>query len=225
MVIERLRCDSEEKISTIKLLEEEKAAFSALNQEIKTLHKTVDLQESNIQALSSDNSAHNQINSIQHLIEAEREASQPCQGCSMLEKEKEDLSSLVKSVKDQASNLSSQIETKDEQLLIKKKEIESKEKQVEQLNEKIKLMDAEIESTKSLNSRYMERSLSTESDNSSLINSLKIEQSEKNVELLETIKGLKKKLSESDGKHKMIQDRYRKMLQDLLIPHKVCTYT
>ena len=220
VAIGRLRCGNEEKISAIKLLEEEKAA---LNQEIKTLRKTVEHQESNIQELSSDKSAQSQINSLQRLIEVEREALQPCQNCSMLEKEKEDLSSLVTSVKAQTSNLSLQIETKEEQLVIKKREVESKEKQVEQLNEKIKLMDEEIESTKSLNSRYMERSLSSESDNSSLINSLKIEQSEKNVELLETIKSLKKQLSENDGKHKMIQDRYRKVLQDLLIPHKVAS--
>lgn len=218
VTIGRLRCGNEEKMSTIKLLEEEKVA---LNQEMKTLRKTVEHQESNIQELSSDKSAQNQINSLQRLIEVEREASQPCQNCSMLEKEKEDLTNLVTSVKGQASNLSMQIETKEQQLVIKKREVESKEKQVEQLNEKIKLMDAEIESTRSLNSRHMERSLSSESDNSSLINSLKIEQSEKNVELLETIKSLKMQLSENDDKHKMIQDRYRKVLQDLLIPHKV----
>ena len=221
VAIGRLRCGNEEKNSTIKILEEGKAA---LNQEIKTLRKTVEHQESNIHELSIDKGAQNQINSLQRFIEAEREASQPCQCCSMLEKEKEDLTNLVTSVKAQVSNLSLQTETKDEQLTIKKREVESKEKQVEQLNEKIKLMDAEIESTKSLNSRYMERSLSSESDNSSLITSLKIEQSEKNVELLETIKTLNKQLSENDGRHKMMHDRYRKVLQDLLIPHKVCIF-
>ena len=218
VIVERLRCGNEEKVAIIKLLEEDKVT---LNQKITTLRKIVEHQETSIEELSSDKSAQDQINSLQHLIEVEREASQPCQQCSMLEKEKEDLTDLVTSVKAQVSNLSLQIETKDEQLIIKKREIESKEKQVEQLNEKIKLMDAEFKSTKSLNSQYMERSLSNESDNSSLISSLKIEQSEKNVELLETIKGLKKRLSESDGKHKVIQDRYRKVLQDLLIPHKV----
>ena len=188
VVLERLRCGNKEKASTIKLLEGEKAT---LNQEITTLRKTVEHQETNIEELSGDKSAQDQINSLQHLIEVERQASQPCQQCSMLEKEKEGLTDLVTSVKAQVSNSSLQIETKEKQLDIKKREVESKEKEIAQLNEKIKLMDAEFQSTKRLNNQYMERSFSNESDNSSLISPLKIEQSEKNVELLETIKGLK----------------------------------
>ena len=218
VVIQQLRCGNEAKRSAIKLLEEKAVA---LNQEIKILRTTIEHQESNIEELSSDKSTQDHINSLQHLINVERESCQPCQRCSTLEKEKKDLLDLITSVQAQAANLSSQVKTKDEQLLLKQKEVESKEKEIELLNEKLSLIDAEIESTKSLSSRYMERSLSTESDSASLINSMKIEQSEKNIELLETIKDLKKQLSEYDGKHKAMQDQYRKMLQDLLIPHKV----
>ena len=218
VVIQQLRCGNEAKGSAIKLLEEKE---TALNQEIKVLRTTIEHQQSNIEELSSDKNAQDHINSLQRLIDVERESCQPCQRCSTLEKEKKDLLDLVTSLQAQAANLSSQIKTKDEQLLLKKKEVEFKEKEIEQLNEKIALRDAEIESTESLSSRYMERSLSTESDNASLINSLKTEQSEKNIKFLETIKGLKKQLSEYDGKHKAMQDQYRKMLQDLLIPHKV----
>ena len=185
------------------------------------MRTTIEHQESAIEELSSDKSAQDHINSLQHLIDVERESGQPCQHCLTLEKEKKDLLDLVTTVQFKEANLSSQVKTKDEQLLLKQKEVESKEKEIEQLNEKFKLIDAEIESTKSLSSRYMERSLSNESDSASLINSMKIEQSEKNIELLETIKDLKKQLSECDGKHKAMQDQYRKMLQDLLIPHKV----
>ena len=218
VVIQQLRCGNEAKRSAIKLLEEKAVA---LNQEIKILRTTIEHQESNIEELSSDKSTQDHINSLQHLINVERESCQPCQHCSTLEKEKKDLLDLITSVQAQAANLSSQVKTKDEQLLLKQKEVESTEKEIELLNEKLSLIDAEIESTKSLSSRYMERSLSTESDSASLINSMKIEQSEKNIELLETIKDLKKQLSEYDGKHKAMQDQYRKMLQDLLIPHKV----
>ena len=218
VVIQQLRCGNEAKRSAIKLLEEKAVA---LNQEIKILCTTIEHQENNIEELSSDKIAQDHINSLQHLINVERESCQPCQHCSTLEKEKKDLLDLITSVQAQAANLSSQVKTKDEQLLLKQKEVESKEKEIELLNEKLSLIDAEIESTKSLSSRYIERSLSTESDSASLINSMKIEQSEKNIELLETIKDLKKQLSEYDGKRKAMQDQYRKMLQDLLIPHKV----
>ena len=219
VVVERLRCDNEEKESTIKLLESKKVA---LNREIETLRTTVEHQEISIEELSSINSTQDQLNSLEGLIDAEREKSQPCQYCSKIEIEKNDLSDLVTSLQAQASNLSSQIKAKNEQLLIKKEEVESKDKKIEQLREKFSLIDAEIESTKGLSSRYMERSLSTESDSASLTNSMKIEGSKKNVELLETIKDLKKQLSENDATHKVIQNQYRKGLQDLLISHKVC---
>ena len=218
VVIQQLRCGNEAKRSAIKLLEEKAVA---LNQEIKILRTTIEHQESNIEELSSDKSTQDHINSLQHLINVERESCQPCQHCSTLEKEKKDLLDLITSVQAQAANLSSQVKTKDEQLLLKQKEFESKEKEIELLDEKLSLVDTEIESTKSLSSRYMERSLSTESDSASLINSMKIKQSKKNIELLETIKDLKKQLSEYDGKYKAMQVQYRKMLQDLLIPHKV----
>ena len=67
----------------------------------------------------------------------------------------------------------------------------------------------------------MEKNLSTDSDEASLIESMRIEQSENNIKLLETVKDLEKQLSKNDDKHRLIQDRYRKMLQDLCIPHKV----
>ena len=219
VVVERLRCDNEEKKSTIKLLESKKVA---LNREIETLRMTVEHQEISIEELSSINSTQDQLNSLQGLIDAEHEKSQPCQYCSKIEIEKNDLSDLVTSLQAQASNLSSQIKAKNEQLLIKKEEVESKDKRIEQLREKFSLIDAEIESTKGLSSRYMERSLSTESDSASLTNSMKIEGSKKNVELLETIKDLKKRLSENDATHKVTQNQYRKGFQDLLISHKVC---
>ena len=221
VVMQQLRSGNEAKRSAIQLLEEKE---TALNQEIKLLRTTIEHQKSAIEELSSDKSAQDHINSLQHLIDVEHESGQPCQHCLTLEKDKKDLLDLVTTVQSKVANLSSQVKTKDEQLLLKQKEVESKEKEIEQLNEKFKLIDAEIESTKSLSSRYMERSLSNESDSASLINSMKIEQSEKNVELLETIKDLKKQLSECDGKHKAMQDQYRKMLQDLLIPHKVWVY-
>ena len=219
VVLERLMCDNEEKGSTIKVLENKKVA---LNQEIETLRTTFEHQQISIEELSSIKSTQDQINSLQGLIDAERERCQPCQYCSKLETEKNDLSDLVTSLQAQASNLSSQIKAKNEQLLIKKEEIESKEKEIEQLHEKFSQIDAEVESTKSLSSRYIERSLSTESNSASQINSIKIEQSQKNIKLLETIRDLKKQLQENDATHGVTQSKYRKRLQDLLIPHKVC---
>ena len=223
LIMQRLRCDNEENKSTIKFLQQDK---SALIKETEILRRTIGDQESIIQELSSNKCAQDHIDRLQHLIEAEHQACQPCQKCAVLEKEKKDFSDLFESVQAQVSNLLLQIKTKDEQLLIKKRELESKDKEIEQLVENVKLMDAEVESTKSLNSslnsRHMERSLSNESETASLINSMKIEQSEKSIELLQTIKDLKKQLSENDDKHKAIQDRYRKMLQDLLVAHKVC---
>ena len=218
MVLERLRCDNEEKSSTIKLLEEKTII---LYQELKTLRKAVEHQEINIEELSNNKSTQDHIDSLKCLIDAEHETCQPCQYCSEMEKEKKDLSDLVTSIQAYVDNLSSQIKTKDNQLLIKKKEVESKDKEIEQLNENFELINVEIESIKSLNSRYMEKNLSTDSDEASLIESMKIEQSEKNMKLLETVKDLEKQLSKNDDKHRLIQDRYRKMLQDLCIPHKV----
>ena len=223
LIMQRLRCDNKENKSTIKFLQQDN---SALMKETEILRRTIGDQESIIQELSSNKCAQDHIDRLQHLIEAEHQACQPCQQCAVLEKEKKDFSDLVASVQAQVSNLLLQIKTKDEQLLIKKRELESKDEEIEQLVDKVKLMDAEVKSTKSLNSslnsRHMERSLSNESETASLINSMKIEQSEKSIELLETIKDLKKQLSENDDKHKAIQDRYRKMLQDLLVVHKVC---
>ena len=223
LVMQRLRCENEENKSTIKFLQEDK---SILRKEIEILRTAIGNQEDNIQELSGDTCAQDHIDRLQHLIEAEHQACQPCQQCTVLEKENKDLSDLVTSVQAQETNLLLQIKTKDEQLVIKKREVESKEEEIKQLKEKVELMNTEVESTKSLNSslnsRHMERSLSNESDTASLINSMKIEQSEKSIELLETIKHLKKQLSENDDKHKAKHDRYRKMLQDLLIPHKVC---
>ena len=218
MVLERLRCDDEEKSSTIKLLEEKTII---LYQELKTLRKAVEHQEINIEELSNNKITEDHIDSLKCLIDAEHETCQPCQYCSEMEKEKKDLSDLVTSIQAQVDNLSSQIKTKDNQLLIKKKEVESKDKEIEQLNENFELINVEIESIKSLNSRYMEKNLSTDSDEASLIESMRIEQSEKNIKLLETVKDLEKQLSKNDDKHRLIQDRYRKMLQDLCIPHKV----
>ena len=218
-VLEQLMCENEEKGSTIKVLENKKVV---LNQEIETLRTTFEHQEISIEELSSIKSTQDQINSLQGLIDAERERCQPCQYCSKLETEKNDLSDLVTSLQAQASNLSSQIKARNEQLLIKKEEIESKEKEIEQLHEKFSEIDAEVESTKSLSSRYIERSLSTESNSASQINSIKIEQSQKNIKLLETIRDLKKQLQENDATHGVTQSQYRKRLQDLLIPHKVC---
>ena len=218
MVLERLRCDNEEKSSTIKLLEEKTII---LYQELKTLRKAVEHQEINIEELSNNKSTEDHIDSLKCLIDAEHETCQPCQYCSEMEKEKKDLSDLVTSIQAQVDNFSSQIKTKDNQLLIKKKEVESKDKEIEQLNENFELINVEIESIKSLNSRYMEKNLSTDSDEASLIESMRIEQSEKNIKLLETVKDLEKQLSKNDDKHRLIQDRYRKMLQDLCIPHKV----
>ena len=218
MVLERLRCDNEEKSSTIKLLEEKTII---LYQELKTLRKAVEHQEINIEELSNNKSTEDHIDSLKCLIDAEHETCRPCQYCSEMEKKKKDLSDLVTSIQAQVDNLSSQIKTKDNQLLIKKKEVESKDKEIEQLNENFELINVEIESIKSLNSRYMEKNLSTDSDEASLIESMKIEQSEKNIKLLETVKDLEKQLSKNDDKHRLIQDRYRKMLQDLCIPHKV----
>ena len=221
VVMQQLRCGNEAKISAIKLLEEKE---TALNQEIKLLRTIIEHQESTIKELFIDMSTQDHINSLQHLIDVERESGQPCQHCLTLEKEKKDLLDLVTTIQSKAAILSSQVKTKNEQLLLKQTELEFKEKEIEQLNEKFKLIYAEIEFTKSLSSRYMERSLSNESYSASLINSMKIEQSKKSIELLETIKDLKKQLSECDGKHKAMQDQYRKMLQDLLIPHKVWVY-
>ena len=209
MVLERLRCDNEEKSSTIKLLEEKTII---LYQELKTLRKAVEHQEINIEELSNNKSTQDHIDSLKCLIDAEHETCQPCQYCSEMEKEKKDLSDLVTSIQAQVDNLSSQIKTKDNQLLIKKKEVESKDKEIEQLNENFELINVEIESIKSLNSRYMEKNLSIDSDEASLIESMKIEQSEKNIKLLETVKDLEKQLSKNDDKHRLIQDRYRKML-------------
>ena len=217
-VVGQLRCDNEEKESTIKLLESKKIA---LTQKIETLRTTVEHQEISIEELSSINSTQDQIDSLQGLIDAEREKCQPCQHCSKIETEKNDLSDLVTSLQARASDLSSQIKAKNEQLLIKREEVESKDKKIEQLREKFSQIDAEVESTKSLSSEYMERSLSSESDSTSLTNSMKIEGSKKNVKLLETIKDLKKQLSENNATHRVTENHYRKGLQDLLVSHKV----
>ena len=216
-----MRCDDEENKSAIKFLQQDK---SALLKEIEILRTAVGDQESIIQELSSDKCAQDHIDHLQHLIEAEHQACQPCQQCEVLEKEKKDFSELVASLQAQAPNLSSQIKTKDEQLQIKKMELQSKDEEIKHLVEKVKLMEAEVKSTKSLNSslnsRHMERSVSNESDTASLINSMKIEQSKKFIELLETIKGLKKQLSENDDKHKAIQDQYRKCFKICLFRTK-----
>ena len=222
MLLEQLRCDSEEKSLAIKLLEEKTIV---LYQELKTLRKAVEYQEINIEELSNKGSTQDHIDSLKCLIDAEHETSQPCQYCLEMEKEKKDLSDLVTSIQAQVDNLSSQIKTKDDQLLIKKKEGESKDTEIEQLNKNFELINAEIESIKSLNSRYMEKNFTTNSDKASMIDSMRIEQSEKNIKLLETIKDLEKQLSKNDDKHRVIQDRYRKMLQDLCIPHKVRTHS
>ena len=124
IVLERLRCDNEEKSSTIKLLEEKTII---LYQELKTLRKAVEHQEINIEELSNNKSTEDHIDSLKCLIDAEHETCQPCQYCSEMEKEKKDLSDLVTSIQAQVDNLSSQIKTKDNQLLIKKKEVESKD--------------------------------------------------------------------------------------------------
>ena len=216
IVIEKLRFDFKESKSVSKQLEEENITLA---QEVKTLRATVENQKVVIQELSSGKEAENHISAVQHLIETEHEARLPCQYCSVLEREKKDLSHLVASVQAQESNLASQVETKDRQLLIKKKEVESKEEEIKQLDEIIKLMNVELENIKVLNSKYEERS---ESENASVImkSPIKMEQSKKTIE---TVKELKKLLSENDNKHKKVQEQYQKMLHDLPIPHKVRT--
>ena len=211
--LQLLRCGTQEFKSAIKLLEEEKATLA---QEVQTLHSTIKHQEKNVEDLTKLQGKHNSIDSLKDLVETERQNSTHGELCLVLEGEKESLSKSLESLQGIVSNLTAEIKNKDEQLNINQMSAKAKEQEVELLSEKNKLLEDKIENLET----RLEKS--AENDKVSLAASVNIQQSKKIFELTETIVKLKEQNAEYETTCRNIQCRYGKVLQDLLIPHKVC---
>ena len=138
------------------------------------------------------------------------ENSLPCEQCSTLEKEKKDLSDFIGLLQEKITILSNEIQIKDEEVLNKKKETELKEQEIISLKERIKLLEAEagFKSNKNIDTVFTTSSK---------------ELSERNTELLGKVEMLNKQLIERNERRKIVQDHYRKIIQDLLVTHKVRT--
>ena len=186
--IERLKCDSKDLKSTVKLLEE-KNASQALK--LKKLHEVAELQEETI--ARSLNTVFNEKFSL------------PCQHCFSLEKESKNMSDCNISLQEKIDILLSETKLKDQEIINKKNELELKDEEIKILNEKIKLLEAKADFT-------LKRTIDIVSAK---------ELSERNAKLLETIEMLREQLVEKNDRLKIGQDHYRKIIQDLLIPHKV----
>jgi len=211
--LQLLRCGKQESISAIKLLEEEKAA---LTQEVRILHSTIEHQEKSIKDLKMLERKQDPIHALKDLIESEHQNTAHGELCLVLEDEKQQLLKSLESLQDMVSNLNCEIENKDEQLSINQMSAKAKEEEIEVLSKKNKCLEDTVENLKS----RLERS--AENDKISLATSLNIEQSKKIIELTDTITKLKEQNVEYETTYQNIQSRYGKVLQDLLIPHKVC---
>jgi len=211
--LQLLRCGKQESMSAIKILEEKK---TALAQEVKKLHSTVEHQEKTIEDLTKLKSKQDPASTLKDLIETEHQNTAHGELCLVLEDEKEHLSKSLLSLQGIVSNLTSEIKNKDEQLNFNQIGAKAKEQEVELLSEKNKLLEDEVENLK----KRLEKS--AENDKVSLATSSSIQQSKKIIELTETITKLKERNTEYETTFQNIQSRYGKVLQDLLIPHKVC---
>ena len=136
------------------------------------------------------------------------ENSLPCEQCSTLEKEKKDLSDFIGLLQEKITILSNEIQIKDEEVLNKKKETELKEQEIKSLKERIKLLEVEAGFKSNIDTVFTTSSK---------------ELSERNTELLGKVEVLNKQLIERNERQKIVQDYYRKIIQDLLVTHKVCT--
>ena len=130
-----------------------------------------------------------------------KESDLPCKQCAIQEKQKKDLSDFI-------ALLEEKISIKDQEVVNKKTEVELKEEEIRRLNEEIKLLkvEADFKHNKNIDTVFHTSSK---------------ELSERNNKLPETIEMLNKQLVERNDKQKMVQDRYRNIIQDLLIPYKV----
>ena len=137
-----------------------------------------------------------------------KELDLPCKQCANLEKKEKDLSDFIVLLQEKMTVLSNQIKIKDQEVLNKKTELEIKEEEIKSLNEKVKFLEAEADMKHNKNI-------------DTVFNMSSKELSERNTKLLETIEMLNKQLVERNDKQNMVQDRYRKIIQDLLIPYKV----
>ena len=193
LVIEQLKGDNKGLKSTLKLLEEKSTSLAV---EVEMLKKFVTLQEE----VAADT-----LNTV-----FLKESSLPCKQCPTLEKEKKDLSDFIVLLQEKITILSNEMKIKDQEVLNKKMEVELKEQEIKSLNEKVKSLEteADFKSSKNIDTAFT--------------TSCK-ELSEKNTKLLETVEMLNKQLVERNERQKMVQDRYKKVIQDLLVTQKVCT--
>ena len=193
LVIEQLKGDNKGMKSTLKLLEEKSTRLAV---EVEMLKKFVTLQEEVIA---------DTLNTV-----FLKESSLPCKQCPTLEKEKKDLSDFIVLLQERITVLSNEMKIKDQEVLNKKMEIELKEQEIKNLNERVKLLEteADFKSSKNIDTAFT--------------TSCK-ELSEKNTKLLETVEMLNKQLLERNERQKMVQDRYKKVIQDLLVTQKVRT--
>jgi len=211
--IELLRCDKQESKSSIELLEEKK---TALAEEVQKLHSAIMHQEKTIEDLTKLQDQQDPIRSLNELMESEHQNTKQGQLCLVLEEEKESLSKSLKSLREIITNLNSEIKNKDEQLSINQMNANAKEQEIALLSERNKLLEDKIEN---LEARL---EMSTENNNVGFATSLNIQQSKKIIELTEAISKLKEQSAAIEIMYKNMQSRYGKVLQDLLIPHKVC---
>ena len=194
--IERLKGDNKDLKSSVKLLEENNTRLAL---KLEMLGRVAASQEESI------------AESLNNIFN--KDSGLPCQHCFTLEKEKKDLLDCIVSLKEKITILSNQIEIKNKEISNKKREIDLKQEEIKILNEKCKLMEATVD-FKSKRSIDIIPSISTK------------EVSERNAKLLENIEMLNKQLIAMNDRQKISQDHYRKIIQDLLVPHKVhCMYT
>lgn len=188
---EELKGGNKDLRSTVELLEEKNAK---LTQQVEALQKVVaSLEETTAETLKTV---------------FDKEFGLPCKQCANLEKKEKDLSDFIILLQEKMTVLSNQIKIKDQEVVSKKKELEIKEELIKSLNEMIKLLEVEADFKRN-------ETIDT------VFNTSAKELSKRNTELLETIEKLNKQLVERNDKQKMVQDHYRKIIQDLLIPYKV----
>ena len=195
--IECLKSHNESLKSTVKLAEENN---TKLVLELETVRKILAALEETME---------------QSLNVIDKDSALPCQHCFTLEKDKKVLFDCIISLNEKISILSNEIEAKNQEIInmkeqvhIKKKEVELKEGEIKNLSKEIKLWEAKVD-FKSKGSIDIVSSPSSQ------------RLSERNTELLENIEKLSKKHVEMSNRLKIGQDHYRKIIQDLLFPHKV----
>ena len=191
---ERLKGNNKDLESSVKLLEEKNASLAL---QLEMLRRVAVSQEETI--AQSLNTVFNKETGVPSLS---------CQHCFTLEKEKRELSDCIASLQETVSILTNEIKIKDKEIMNNKKEVELKEEEIKLSNEKVKLLEAKVD-FKSKRSIDIVSSMSTK------------ELSERNTKLLETIENLNKQLVEKNDRQKISQDHYRKIIQELLISHKV----